>query len=247
MRQKDWGRLAAGLLLGAAVFALAGCGPSGAADSEKTESVLFELNPLEGYERVDGTFEIQDASGQTVAVIAADDALRDYPARSPEGEGSDTGLPVLWGNAPDGTQWTVTWSGPNAGSSQVRVLLSGDGGESWTLTPSDPKQVSQVYGAGFLNSQVGFVCSRYFLTSGPEIFWTRDGGASWSMLELPIPEEYQGCRMDAYSPQIRDGEVSFPVVVRGETDEEDRYVFCTSADLERWTWSAEAPDWVTGG
>lgn len=235
MRQKHWSRrLAAGLLLGAAAFALAGCGPSGAADNKKTESALFELNPLEGYERADGTFEIQDASGQTVAVMAADDALRDYPARSP----NDEGLPIaLWGTAPDGTQWTVTWSGPSAGSSQVRVLLSGDGGESWTLTPSDPKQVSQVYGAGFLNSQVGFVCSRYFLTSGPEIFWTRDGGASWSPLELPIPEEYQGSVMDAYSPQIQDGEVRFPVLVWGETSEENRYVFCTSTDLEHWTWS----------
>ena len=238
MGQKHWSRhLAAGLLLGTAVFALAGCGPTGAADSEAEDLALFELHPLEGYERADGTFEVRDASGQTVAVMVADDALRDYPARSPEGEDSDTGLPALWGTAPDGTQWTVTWSGPSAGVSQCRVLLSGDGGESWTLTASDPSPVSDVYGAGFLNDQVGFVCSRHFQTTGPEIFWTRDGGESWSLLELPIPEEYQGSVMDAYSPQFQDGEVRFPVVVRGETAGEDRHVFCTSADLEHWTWS----------
>ena len=116
MGQKHWSRrLAAGLLLGAAVFALAGCGPSGRADSGAEDLALFELHPLEGYERADGTFEVRDASGQTVAVMAADDALRDYPARSPEGEDSDTGLPALWGTAPDGTQWTMTWSGPSAG------------------------------------------------------------------------------------------------------------------------------------
>ena len=110
MRQKHWSRrLAAGLLLGAAVFALAGCGPTGVADSKAKDLALFELTPLEGYERADGTFEVRDASGQTVAVMAADDALRDYPARSPEGEDSDTGLPALWGTASDGTQWTVTW------------------------------------------------------------------------------------------------------------------------------------------
>lgn len=235
MKQKNRGRrLATGLLLGAAVFALAGCGPSGGADSGAEDLALFEIHPMEGYERADGTFEVQDASGQTVAVMAADDALRDYPARSP----SDEGLPIaLWGTAPDGTQWTVTWSGPNVGSSQVRVLLSGDGGESWALTPSDPSPVSAVYGAGFLNDQVGFVCSRHFLTTGPEILWTQDGGGSWSPLELLIPEEYQGSVMDAYSPQIRDGEVRFPVLVWGETAEEDRYAFCTSADLEHWTWS----------
>lgn len=238
MGQKHWSRhLAAGLLLGAAVFALAGCGPTGAADSGAEDLALFELHPLEGYERADGTFEVRDASGQTVAVMAADDALRDYPARAPEGEDSDTGLPALWGTASDGTQWTVTWSGPSAGVSQCRVLLSGDGGESWTLTASDPSPVSDVYGAGFLNDQVGFVCSRHFQTTGPEIFWTRDGGESWNLLELPVPEEYQGSVMDAYGPQIQDGEVCFPVLVRGETAGEDRYVFCTSADLEHWTWS----------
>lgn len=238
MRQKHWSRrLAAGLLLGTAVFALAGCGPTGAADSKAKDLALFELTPLEGYERADGTFEVRDASGQTVAVMAADDALRDYPARSPEGEDSDTGLPALWGTAPDGTQWTVTWSGPSAGVSQCRVLLSGDGGETWSPTSTDPSPVSDVYGAGFLNDQAGFVCSRHFQTTGPEIFWTQDGGASWSLLGLPVPEEYQGSVMDAYGPQIQDGEVCFPVMVWGETSEENQYVFCTSTDLEHWTWS----------
>lgn len=97
--------------------------------------------------------------------------------------------------------------------------------------------MSDVYGGGFLNDQVGFVCSRHFLTTGPEILWTRDGGASWSPLELPIPEEYQGSVMDAYSPRFQDGEVRFPVLIWGETSEENRYVFCTSTDLEHWTWS----------
>ena len=38
----------AGLLLGAAVFALAGCGPSGGADSEAEDLALFELHPISG-------------------------------------------------------------------------------------------------------------------------------------------------------------------------------------------------------
>ena len=144
MRQKHWGRrLAAGLLLGAAAFALAGCGPSGGADSGAEDLDLFEIHPIEGYERADGTFEVQDASGQTVAVMAADDALRNYQARSPEREDSDTGLPALWGTASDGTQWTVTWSGPSAGVSQCRVLLSGDGWETWSPTSTDPSPVDR--------------------------------------------------------------------------------------------------------
>ena len=49
------------------------------------------------------------------------------------------------------------------------------------FTASNPSPVSDVYGAGFLNDQVGFICSRHFLTTGPEILWTRDGGASWDL------------------------------------------------------------------
>lgn len=239
MRQKHWSRrLAAGLLLGAAVFALAGCGPTGAADSEAEDLALFELHPLEGYERADGTFEVRDASGQTVAVMAADDVLGSFPARSTVEAGDESEFPTtLWGAAPDRTQWVVVWSGPSAGVSQCRVLLSGDGGETWSPTSTDPSPVSDVYGAGFLNDQAGFVCSRHFQTTGPEIFWTRDGGGSWNLLELPVPEEYQGSVMDAYGPQIQDGEVRFPVMVWGETSEKNRYVFCTSTDLEHWTWS----------
>ena len=43
--------------------------------------------------------------------------------------------------------------------------------------------------------------------------------------------------MDAYGPQFQGGEVRFPVLVWGETSEKNRYVFCTSTDLEHWTWS----------
>lgn len=228
-------RLAAGLL-GAAVFALAGC--SVGSGTEADLSGLFAVHPMSGYEQSDGRFNIRDDSGQTVAVLEADDVLGSFPARSTVEAGDESEFPTtLWGAAPDGTQWVVVWSGPSAGVSQCRVLLSGDGGESWTLTASNPSPVSDVYGAGFLNDQVGFVCSRHFQTTGPEIFWTQDGGESWSPLELPIPEEYQGSVMDAYGPQIQDGEVRFPVMVWGETSEENRYVFCTSTDLEHWTWS----------
>ena len=139
----------------------------------------------------------------------------------------------------------MTWSGPSAGVSQCRALLSRDGGETWTLTPSYPSLVSDVYGAGFLSEQVGFVCSRHFLTSGPEVLWTRDGGSTWELLDLQIPEAYQGCVMDAYSPRIQDGAVCFPVLVWGDGGQEDQYIFCSSTDLEHWIWSEVAPDWVS--
>ena len=248
MRNKCWKRrLAAGLAIGAAALALGGCaGGSGtAAEGNEALSALFQVHPLAGYELADGSFEIRDSAGNPVAVMEADDALRDYPARSPVEEGEEEAFPrTLWGTAPDGTQWTVTWSGPSAGTSQCRALLSADGGETWALTPADPSLVSDVYGAGFLSSQVGFVCSRHFLTTGPEVLWTQDGGESWELLDLQTPEEYQERGMDAYGPLIREGEVCFPVLLWGETGEEDRHIFCTSSDLEHWTWTEEAPEWV---
>ena len=86
MRQKHWGRrLAAGLLLGAAAFALAGCGLSGGAGSGAEDLALFEIHPMEGYERADGTFEVQDASGQTIcapAILSSADKTLTVPSIS---------------------------------------------------------------------------------------------------------------------------------------------------------------------
>ena len=249
MKSRNLSRhLAAGLLLGAAALGLAGCSLpwTGPQEGSGEWNTLFQVHPLEGFEQADGSFQVRDASGQTVAVMAADDALRDYPARSPVEEGEEKAFPrTLWGTAPDGTQWAVTWSGPSAGVSQCRALLSRDVGETWTLTPSYPSLVSDVYGAGFLSEQVGFVCSRHFLTSGPEVLWTRDGGSTWELLDLQIPEAYQGRVMDAYSPRIQDGAVCFPVLVWGDGGQEDQYIFCSSTDLEHWIWSEVAPDWVS--
>ena len=82
MGQKHWSRrLAAGLLLGTAVFALAGCGPTGAADSEAEDLALFELHPLEGYERADGTIDEReeelpfDLNADIIDISDADYAL----------------------------------------------------------------------------------------------------------------------------------------------------------------------------
>ena len=216
MRQKHWGRrLAAGLLLGAAAFALAGCGPSGGADSGAEDLALFEIHPMEGYERADGTFEVQDASGQTVAVMAADDALRDYPARPPEGEDSDTGHSEIARKSPGWDAVDGDLERAQRGDEPVPgAAVRRRGRELDPYRQQSQPGVRRIRG-GILNDQVGFVCSRHFLTTGPEILWTRDGGASWSPLELPIPEEYQGSVMDAYSPRFQDGEVRFPVADPG--------------------------------
>ena len=204
MKSRNLSRhLAAGLLLGAAALGLAGCSLPGTGPQEGSGewNTLFQVHPLEGFEQADGSFQVRDASGQTVAVMAADDALRDYPARSPVEEGAEKAFPrTLWGTAPDGTQWAVTWSGPSAGVSQCRALLSRDGGETWTLTPSYPSLVSDVYGAGFLSEQVGFVCSRHFLTSGPEVLWTRDGGEHLGTAGPPDPGGVPGTRDGRLQP-----------------------------------------------
>ena len=92
-----------------------------------------------------------------------------------------------------------------------------------------------VTGAGFQSAQVGFLCSRYFQDSGPEIYLTRDGGESWVRLDLDRPEQYSDCSMTPGTPIITSKSVSFPIqAVRAEGE---LSLTCSSRDLEHWTWT----------
>ena len=192
--------LAAGLLALSLPLTLAGC-----AASASPQSSAGDANPdfsaavvLSAYELPDGSCEIRYPSGEVAAVLDADDAFRGFPGRSPassEVAEDASGVPAYFGQAPDGTLYAVTCSGPSAGSSRCNVLLSTDAGESWTVTGEEPFSLSMVTGAGFQSAQVGFLCSRYFQDSGPEIYLTRDGGESWARLDLDRPARAEAqCR-----------------------------------------------------
>ena len=230
--------LAAGLLALSLPLALAGC-----AASASPQSSAGDANPdfsaavvLSAYELPDGSCEIRYPSGEVAAVLDADDAFRDFPGRSPASEADGaSGVPAYFGQAPDGTLYAVTCSGPSAGSSRCNVLLSTDAGESWTVTGEEPFSLSMVTGAGFQSAQVGFLCSRYFQDSGPEIYLTRDGGENWARLDLDRPEEYSDCSMTPGTPTMTSKSVSFPIqAVRAEGE---LSLTCSSGDLEHWVWT----------
>ena len=113
--------LAAGLLALSLPLALAGCAApaspqssAGEADPDLSAAVV-----LSAYELPDGSCELRYPSGEAAAVLDADDAFRGFSGRSSsEGEGDGSGVPAYFGQAPDGTLYAVTCSGPSAGSSR---------------------------------------------------------------------------------------------------------------------------------
>ena len=204
--------LAAGLLALSLPLTLAGCAApaspqssAGEADPDLSAAVV-----LSAYELPDGSCELRYPSGEAAAVLDADDAFRGFPGRSSsEGEGDGSGVPAYFGQAPDGTLYAVT-------------------GE-------EPFSLSMVTGAGFQSAQVGFLCSRYFQDSGPEIYLTRDGGESWVRLDLDRPEQYSDCSMTPGTPIITSKSVSFPIQAVRAAGELS--LTCSSRDLEHWTWT----------
>ena len=231
--------LSKGLFVGAVALSLTGCLSSQAAPAPTEADPLFSSALLlRAYEGPDGTCEIRYPSGETAAILEAEDAFRGFPGRSAsagESEGAVSGIPTYFGQALDGTLYAVTCSGPSAGSSSCNVLLSQDGGTTWTLTGSRPVPLSMATGAGFQTEQVGFLCSRYFQDSGPEIYLTRDGGESWSRLELERPEEYRDYSMTPGTPILTQRSVCFPIQAYGPDGE--RPLYCSSTDLEHWIWT----------
>ena len=230
--------LAAGLLALSLPLTLAGCAAPASPQSSAGEGYpdLSAAVVLSAYELPDGSCALRYPSGEAAAVLDADDAFRGFPGRSSsEGEGDGSGVPAYFGQAPDGTLYAVTCSGPSAGSSRCNILLTTDAGESWTVTGEEPFPLSMVTGAGFQSAQVGFLCSRYFQDSGPEIYLTRDGGESWVRLDLDRPEQYSDCSMTPGTPIITSKSVSFPIqAVRAEGE---LSLTCSSRDLEHWTWT----------
>ena len=91
-------------------------------------------------------------------------------------------------------------------------------------------------GAGFQSKDRGFLCCRYTRDSGPVIYTTADGGASWTRLDPDVPPAYTAWHKTPYSPILTEQSVCFPVSMTDENGT-GSLVYCSSLDLNTWTWS----------
>ncbi len=212
-----------------AALAIALCGNLVSCQSANTPSVpdpnLVPLSSSASYTAPSGDrtllafcagdrVELRESDGTVAASLPYDDALYGFPAVQPGPSGAP-GIPAFFGQ--NGTlAWAVLNSGPAAGTSLVNVLLSRDSGQTWTRCPGQ-LALSQTVGAGFLTAEHGFVCSRYAVTTGPEIYETTDGGRTWALAEIPVPlelREQPEWRLTAASPLLDGDYAIFPVYAK---------------------------------
>ena len=133
--------------------------------------------------------------------------------------------------------YLVLTSGVSMNHQKLRIYLTADGGTTWSEIGNPCEQhISVLTGAGFASEQVGFISYRYFEDAGPDIWWTKDGGETWSRLEVTIPSAYQNCCFTPLSPSFDGEEGTYPILASGEDGEETICMYSHDGGL---SWSFE--------
>ena len=135
--------------------------------------------------------------------------------------------------------YLVLTSGVSMNHQDLRIYLTGDGGETWREigNPYDV-HVSVLTGAGFASDQVGFISYRYYEDAGPDIWWTDDGGETWEklMVELPAAYRFGDCRFTPGSPVFHGEEGVYPITVTTEDDTLEPVIWLETHD-GGYTWT----------
>ena len=138
--------------------------------------------------------------------------------------------------------YLVLTSGVAMNHQDLRIYLTGDGGDTWSEigNPYDV-HISVLTGAGFASDQVGFISYRYYEDAGPDIWWTKDGGDTWNKLDVAIPEAYQGeqYRFTPQSPTFDGLEGTYPIVVSVSGTDEQTTIYMVTHD-GGLTWNFES-------
>lgn len=118
--------------------------------------------------------------------------------------------------------YLVLTSGVAMNHQDLRIYLTDDGGTTWNEigNPYDA-HISVLTGAGFASDQVGFISYRHFEDAGPDIWWTKDGGKTWSKLTVEIPEKYAPDQhsFTPQSPTFNGDEGTYPIIRSATNDE----------------------------
>jgi hypothetical protein len=102
----------------------------------------------------------------------------------------------------DDRQGFVLNASGSLGNHHERVYQTSDGGEHWKETASPTRDGSSYYADGivFRTPLEGWITASYHGVPDAPLFHTEDGGKSWSLQVLPIPEAYRGGYATTYPP-----------------------------------------------
>ena len=121
---------------------------------------------------------------------------------------------------------------------ELFVYTTTDGGLTWNkrsnTIPSDNSET--LYSHGFVTNQIGFasMIPVYNSESNPKLYMTRDGGFSWQLVSVNMPENYGDIwRMLPETPELVGGQIRIPIIINMRD-----ILYYVSDDMgETWYWN----------
>jgi bla regulator protein BlaR1 len=138
--------------------------------------------------------------------------------------------------------WLLLARGVAMGHQENRIFQTADGGKTW-IEIGNTNQVHPrvVTGAGFANTNIGFVSFRYDTDINPVVYRTEDKGKTWTKCALKIPDSFKSIATyaTALSPVFNGSNGVLPVTFRNngvKGDPVDVTVQYVTSDYGK-TWS----------
>ncbi|SDC53492.1 Signal transducer regulating beta-lactamase production, contains metallopeptidase domain [Paenibacillus sp. UNCCL117] len=127
--------------------------------------------------------------------------------------------------------WIVAGGTAGVGQALNYVYQTHDGGKSWKEVGNPNEQYAeQAAGAGFSNSDVGFISYRYYEDKGPIIYWTKDQGKSWSQLTVTLPQKFDAYLKTPLSPTFNGKNGKYPIALTDHEKGTVGTIFLSSND-----------------
>lgn len=96
--------------------------------------------------------------------------------------------------------WLLESQGAAMGQDPVRVYATADGGLTWSLIASELPVGCDKSGMAFSPAQAGWITSD--CPAGSQVLVSRDGGAQWAPVQLPLPDSACSGGCQASQPQL---------------------------------------------
>lgn len=91
-------------------------------------------------------------------------------------------------------------STPAAGLMDKKVYGTVDGGKHWQELNPPPATSCYPTGTSFRSPVMGWITATYHGGDNAPLYLTKDGGKSWQLQKLNIPDDYRGGYADTYPP-----------------------------------------------
>lgn len=177
-----------------------------------------------------------------INILISDDKGQNWSTSTIDGELMASWISIGFSSVNVG--WLIVCGEVAMGNEEHNLYITSDGGKTWKYVDSNIEEVygRVLSGAGFANSDTGFMCFRYE-NAELTVCVTHDGGQTWKKINIQLPEEYSIYNATPLSP-VFDGTVTIlPLMLASESDLKVGVIYLESEDYGE-TWSVreyEAP------